>query len=310
MNEIAPQADAHLVSVTALADQLYAPDICIVDCRFDLLQPAAGRSQWCAGHIPGARYAHLDDDLAARRGPATGRHPLPDAADFAARLADWGITPATRVIAYDAAGGALAARLWWLLRWAGHQRVALLDGGLPAWTAAGLPLETGAVTPGTKVTTPYPVRPGGVPTVTTAELQRRLAAGVTLLDARDSQRFAGVTEPIDARAGHVPGARNWPFSNNLDADGRFLPVDELQGRLGELAGRTGPRRYREHVRLGGDGLPHAVRAGVRRTDGRDAGIPGFVCRFMERVDRRSRPSGRGWHCGELTVNVRPGASQG
>jgi thiosulfate/3-mercaptopyruvate sulfurtransferase len=199
----------------------------------------AGLRAYHEGHIPGARYAHLDDDLAARRGPATGRHPLPDAADFAARLADWGITPATRVIAYDAAGGALAARLWWLLRWAGHQRVALLDGGLPAWTAAGLPLETGAVTPGTTVTTPYPVRPGSMPTVTTAELQRRLAAGVTLLDARDSQRFAGVTEPIDARAGHVPGARNWPFSNNLDADGRFLPVDELQGRLASWLGAPG-----------------------------------------------------------------------
>lgn len=236
MHETAAEPSTHLVTVPDLAEQLHAPDTRVIDCRFDLLRPAAGIEQWSAGHIPGARYAHLDNDLAAPRGAASGRHPLPEPAVFAARLGEWGVTPDTHVIAYDASGGAIAARLWWLLRWVGHQHVRLLDGGFPAWVAAGLPVEPAEAPPVPSSTPPYPVRPGAMPTVTTAELQQRLGAGVTLLDARDSQRFAGRMEPIDARAGHVPGARNWPFSNNLAADGRFLPAAELRDSLTDWLG--------------------------------------------------------------------------
>lgn len=220
-----------LITAAELGAMLGDPATVVVDCRFDLLQPEAGAAAWLAGRVPGARYAHLDHHLAAPPYSGSGRHPLPDPQAFAARLGAWGIGSATRVIAYDAAGGAIAARLWWLLRWVGHEHVALLDGGFPAWVRAGLPLEEGAADPVSPLSH-YPVRPGSMPTVTTPEVEAALGnREFTLLDARDAQRFAGAVEPIDPVAGHVPGALNWPFSENLRPDGRFLPAAALRTRL-------------------------------------------------------------------------------
>ncbi len=221
-----------LISAAELAAQ---PDAIVVDCRFNLLDPAAGREAWLAGHIPGAFYADLDHDLARPRGDAQvgddGRHPLPDRDAFAALLGSWGLTPDKLLVAYDDVGGAVAARLWWLLRQAGHSRVALLDGGLQAWEQAGLALETGPLTlqPGS-----YPLPADAFSSVGADEVQQGLAQGsLTLLDARDAGRFAGSVEPIDPRAGHVPGALNRPFSANL-ADGRFKSPAQLRTEFDAL----------------------------------------------------------------------------
>jgi len=215
-----------LITAEQLAADAGRDDQVIVDCRFNLKQPAAGRQAWEAGHIPGAFYADLDANLAASLSPTSGRHPLPAAAAFAALLGSWGLTPNMRVIAYDNAGGGVAARLWWLLRWAGHEQALLLDGGLQAWE--GLGLELTAAQPELSAGL-YPVMPGSMPVVDVVELQRGLANGeLTLTDARDAKRFAGEQEPIDSVAGHVPGAVNLPFQQHLDAAGCFKPAQELQ----------------------------------------------------------------------------------
>lgn len=227
-----------LIDVRALRGLLGTPGVAVLDCRFDLTQPGAGRRAWLAGHIPGARYADLDRDLAAPIGAATGRHPLPPRAAFAARLGAWGIDNDTQIVAYDDAGGAYAARLWWMVRWVGHFRVAVLDGGFRTWTAAGGALEAGA--PGDQAA---PVRRfearAGEEYLDSGEVLTALAdPGRLLVDARAPQRFAGDVEPLDAVAGHVPGAVNHPFSSNLDTDGRFKPPAELRRLwLGRLAGR-------------------------------------------------------------------------
>ena len=156
-----------LMQIDELAELLGHPELVIVDCRFDLLNPDAGRLAWEANHIPGAYYADLDRDLAGPRTSGSGRHPLPDPEAFAALLGSWGVTPASRVVAYDASGGAVAARLWWLLRWIGHEQVALLDGGYPDWQAAKLPeARTHAPLRAGR----YPVTPGRMPVLTTEQV--------------------------------------------------------------------------------------------------------------------------------------------
>jgi thiosulfate/3-mercaptopyruvate sulfurtransferase len=225
--------------VTAADLAALPPDapVVVVDCRFNLQQPAAGREAYRQGHIPGARYAHLDDDLAAPPGPVTGRHPLPTPESFAATCGRLGIGPGTWVIAYDDAGGALAARLWWLLRWAGHPEASLLDGGLAAWRAAGLPVEAGEPNHPSCVFTPVS---GREPTIDAATLAAALASGArTLVDVRAPDRYAGRSEPIDPVAGHVPGALNVPFARALDEQQRFRPPAELRELYAPLvAGRT------------------------------------------------------------------------
>jgi len=226
------QTSQLLIQVDELAELLGRSDIVVVDCRFDLLNPAAGRRAWESGHIPGAYYADLDRDLAAPRTAASGRHPLPDPEAFAALLGSWGLTPASRVVVYDASGGAVAARLWWLLRWAGHKQVALLDGGFPDWQAAKLPEETAS--PPLRAGR-YPVRPGSLPVLATQEVQQGLQSGeLVLLDARDVRRFRGEVEPIDVKAGHIPGTINRPFQSNLDALGHFRSPADLEESFGLL----------------------------------------------------------------------------
>jgi thiosulfate/3-mercaptopyruvate sulfurtransferase len=222
-----------LVQPAELAEQLGLPGVVVVDCRFDLLNPAAGRQAWEQGHIPGAFYADLDRDLAAPVTATSGRHPLPDPAGYAALLGSWSVMPDTLVVAYDSSGGAIAARLWWLLRWVGHERAAILDGGLPAWQAAGLPVDQSVREQRVGA---YPVQPGAMPVIGATELQAGLAEGnACLLDARDAARFAGKVEPLDTAAGHVPGATNRPFQANLGPGGRFRAPAELWAEFAELA---------------------------------------------------------------------------
>lgn len=218
-------ADLHV----HLADQ----DWLIVDCRFDLASPEAGETAWRESRLPGAVHARLDRDLSGPLGPMTGRHPLPEPGQFAATLGHWGITPTTQVIAYDA-GGAYAARLWWLMRWAGHRKVAVLDGGFEAWLAAGLPLDSGLDSrptrmPARRCTSDYPVRPDRAAWMSAHEVAAAIEqADWRLLDARTPERFAGTIEPLDPIAGHVPGAVNHPFGTSLRPNGRLAPAQELR----------------------------------------------------------------------------------
>ena len=219
-----------LISTQQLAESYGRPDWLLVDCRFDLMKPDAGEAAYRASHLPNALYAHLDRDLSGPVTQHTGRHPLPAPAALARTFGAWGITPATQVIAYDADTGVYAARLWWLLRWLGHQRVAVLDGGLRAWNAQQLPLTDLPAPPRA------PSEFHGVPddslwfdSPTVA--QRVADAAWRVLDARAPERFSGAVEPIDRVAGHVPGARNLPFMSNLDSNARFLPPDQLRARF-------------------------------------------------------------------------------
>lgn len=227
-----------LIDVNDLAAGL---DHClVVDCRHDLTDPTAGPRQYGEGHIPGAYFLHQDHDLA---GPATGRngrHPLPGRQALADRLAGLGLAPGVQLVAYDAQGGALAGRLWWLARWLGHRPVAVLDGGLPAWRRAGLPLstETPAPRPGGRV--PVSDAPG-MPARDVDALLANLDGGPDLVvDARTAERFRGEAEPIDPVAGHIPGAVNRPLQLNLREDGRYKPAEVLRREFEALLGGRDP----------------------------------------------------------------------
>jgi thiosulfate/3-mercaptopyruvate sulfurtransferase len=198
----------------------------IIDCSFDLADVDAGERAFEQGHLPAAVYAHLDRDLAGAKTGHNGRHPLPARADWAATLARLGVTPAHAVVAYDAQGGMYAARAWWMLRWAGHRAVSVLDGGLQAWKAAGGAVEAGA-SPLTMAAAPYPVADSLVDSIDADALLASLGR-VTLLDARAGERYRGEVEPLDKRAGHIPGARSRFFKDNLDAQGRFLAPEALR----------------------------------------------------------------------------------
>lgn len=205
--------------------------IVLLDCGFDLADPGAGRRAYEAGHLPGARYAHLDDDLSGAKTGRNGRHPLPDREVLAARAGRWGITPRTTVVCYDAQGGPYAARAWWLLRWLGHAHVAVLDGGVAAWRAAGGAL--GTAPPAAEAQPPYPPSAPAMPTIDADALQQRLGR-LRLIDARAAERFRGDVEPLDPVAGHIPGATNRAFKDNLQPDGRFKPAAALRAEFAAL----------------------------------------------------------------------------
>ena len=226
-----------LIDAATLHAHLDDPHWVVVDCRFSLMDTEAGRRAYQDSHLPGARYAHLDEDLSSPITPTTGRHPLPDPARLAHKLGEWGIGPETQVVAYDDLGGMLAAaRLWWLLRWLGHEAVTVLDGGFPVWRGAGLPLT--AASP-TAQPTVFHGRPDNQLWLTTEHVQM-LPAEAVLLDARAAARFRGEMEPIDPVAGHIPGAVNLPTEGNLTADGRFLPRAELRARFAATLGERSP----------------------------------------------------------------------
>ncbi len=219
-----------LISATALQARLAAglPTV-VLDTRFDLAQPAAGAAAHAAGHLPGAVYAHLDRDLSGTKTGTNGRHPLPDRAAFAAWAGAQGIQPGVLVVAYDDQGGPYAARAWWLLRWLGHADVAVLDGGWGAWRASGGAVDT--TPPAPAAAAPYPASPTpAMPTVDAAALLARLGR-VRLVDARAAERFRGDVEPLDPVAGHIPGATLRFFKDNLQADGRFKPAEQLRAEF-------------------------------------------------------------------------------
>lgn len=210
-----------LISAADLATHLGAADARVFDVRHDLMNHAAGREAYAAGHIPGARYLDHETELSAARTGANGRHPLPDRGQFGALMAAHGVTPETLVVAYDASGGMYAAHLWWMLRWLGHERVAVLDGGWQAWQAAGLPTSAeaaAAVQAGAPVTPAAPLA-GSVDAQ--AVLDNIAHPAFTVIDARAANRYRGEVEPMDPVAGHIPGALNRPNGQNLQADGRF-----------------------------------------------------------------------------------------
>ena len=228
-----------LVDVPELQAHLFDADWCVVDCRHDLMDVALGRRQYDEGHIPGAQFAHLDDDLSGPKTGANGRHPLPDREAMAARFRAWGIDDDTQIVAYDGSGGSFAVRLWWLARWLGHERVALLDGGWPAWLA-----QTGwsSTEPPARPPGRFSARASLEETVDAAGVQRLLAAHEALLvDARAPERYEGRVEPIDPVAGHVPGAVNRFWQANL-AEGRFKPAAQLRAEFEALLAGRPPRQ--------------------------------------------------------------------
>lgn len=226
-----------LVTPADLAARLGDPGLVVLDARFSLADPNAGEAAWREMHVPGAQYVHLDRDLSGAHAAGAGRHPWPEAAAFGRRLGALGITPGHQVVAYDAGDAAFAARAWCLLRLAGHARVAVLDGGFAAWRAQGLPLDAEAPRP--VPAPPYPVDFDRARLFDAAAVQAHLAGGGLLLDARGGERYRGEVEPIDARAGHVPGARSRPYALNLD-DGRFKSPAALAAEFGGLLGEAGP----------------------------------------------------------------------
>lgn len=230
---MADAAPRTLISVSELCARCTDPGWIVVDCRFVLRDPDAGRLAYLEGHVPGAVYAHMDHDLSGPIVPGkTGRHPLPDPVALASRLSGWGVSNESRVVAYDDSGGSMAARLWWLLRWLGHDAAAVLDGGWQAWRAAGHPARSGD-----EPRKPVPFRPRIRPElVVTAALvdETRLDPGWRVLDARAADRYRGENETIDPVAGHIPGAVSAPFGDNLDASGRFRSPEALRERYGEI----------------------------------------------------------------------------
>ncbi|WP_348944284.1 sulfurtransferase [Chitinibacter sp. FCG-7] len=222
-----------LIEVAQVQALLGQADVVLIDCRHELANPDAGRAAYLQSHLPGAHFVSLDDDLSGLKTGRNGRHPLPNPATLALKLGGLGIGPATRVIAYDASGGPFAARLWWLLRWLGHDQVQVLNGGWAAWLAAGGELESRIAA----------IEPQHLQ----VQLQSQLAVGVDeveanlvqpqfqLVDARSAERFVGIGETLDPVGGHIPGAANRFFMDNL-SDGRFKPAEQLQQEWGVLLG--------------------------------------------------------------------------
>lgn len=225
-----------LIDADALARHINDPDWVILDCRFDLANPELGHNAYEQGHIPNARYVHLDTDLSDKQpgpnGEFRGRHPLPAREHFIEKLREWGVQNQSQVIAYDAQGGMFAARLWWMLRWCGHEAAAVLNGGLPAWQALNLPLSSES---------PAPSR-GSVelkgPLVKTVDAQILLAnlqqPAHPIVDARAPDRYRGENETLDPIGGHIPGAKNRFFRDNLQADGRFKSAEQLRAEFAEV----------------------------------------------------------------------------
>ena len=219
-----------LIVAEELQKALQESQVVVIDCRFELGDPDAGRRAYERSHIPGAVYLDLDRDLAGPVTAATGRHPLPNPTELSRTLGRLGVSRAHDVVVYDDSHGGIAARAWWAIRWLGHERVGLLDGGFARWKTLELPLES-AVVQREPVDFEPGLRDGLV--VTTDELQAagENVAAFNLLDARAAERFSGKAEPIDAVAGHIPGARCVPFSDFVREDGTWLPLEQRAARI-------------------------------------------------------------------------------
>lgn len=255
----------------------------VFDCSFDLMQPHAGEQQYLEAHIPGAVYADLDKALTARHGvpgahgvitatgadaPASGgRHPLPNREKFATWLSSVGFANDMQAVVYDRNGANYCGRLWWMLKWAGHDRVAVLDGGLQAWQAAGGDVNSGEEPAHFAAT--FLLSPARAKLVDAQTVAERLGRpGQTLIDARAAPRFRGEVEPLDPVAGHIPGALNRPFSQNLGADGKFKPAAQLKAEFEALLGQRDPATVVHHCGSGVSAVPNLIAmevAGLGRT---------------------------------------------
>ncbi|NJD88652.1 MAG: sulfurtransferase [Betaproteobacteria bacterium] len=229
-----------LVSTETLAAHLGDPDWIVFDTRHDLAWPDKGRQAWEASHIPGAHFMHLDHDLSGKKTGKNGRHPLPPLADFAALMNRCGVAPGRQVVVYDDGGGSFAVRLWWMLWWLGHDKVALLDGGIAAWKRESRPMD--ALLPAAREGRFEP-RPSEGMTVdantVAASLDKR---DLVVVDARAATRYMGENETLDPVAGHIPGSFNRFWQHNLGYDGRFLSPEELRAEFLEEIGEVDPKR--------------------------------------------------------------------
>ena len=232
----------------------------VFDCSFDLVQPDAGEQQYRAAHIPGAVYAHLNDNLSALHGSAAesgGRHPLPLMEAFATWLSSVGFSNDMQAVVYDRNGVNYAGRLWWMLKWAGHAAVAVLDGGLQAWQAAGGAVSTG--TEPSKFTTNFVPAQSLAALVATETVANNLGRPTqTIIDARATPRFKGEVEPLDPVAGHIPGALNRPFGQNLGPDGKFKPAAQLRAEFEALLGNRDPASVVHHCGSGVSANPNLI----------------------------------------------------
>jgi len=263
-----------LISATELKQLLDgASPVRVYDCSADLMNPTAGRAQYETEHLPGAMYVGLDEHLSDKTSPdraSGGRHPLPSRERFAAWLGRSGLTgPSTQVVVYDRQGANYCGRLWWMLKWCGHEAVAVLDGGWSAWVAAGGAVESGP-SPALAADAPaYPLSPARVATASTAALTQRIGRpDLTLLDARAAARFRGEMEPLDPVAGHIPGALNRPFTDNIGPDGRFKPAATLCAEFVQLLAGRDPASVVHHCGSGVSAIPNLLAmevAGLGRT---------------------------------------------
>lgn len=235
----------------------------VADCSFNLIDPLAGRQQFDAIHIAGAQHVDIDHIMSEKgHGPrdSGGRHPLPSREVFARRMADLGLRTGAQVVVYDRQGANYCGRLWWMLKWCGHEAVAVLDGGLQAWQAAELPVATSAAAPAQTVAPgDFAVQRPLAGTVSAAEMLKMLAQpDVAIVDARASARFRGETEPLDPVAGHMPGAINRPFGDNLDANGYFKSPEQLRAEFSALLGQRDPTQTIHHCGSGVSAIPNVL----------------------------------------------------
>lgn len=233
-----------LIGVEELGEHLGAPDWLVVDCRFTLGDPAVGQAAFGKSRIPGACYAHLERDLSGPRTTGSGRNPLPTTREFSRTLDRWRITPQTQVVAYDDSFGSIACRLWWLLRAAGHQNVAVLDGGWPVWKRKKAPIDDSTLDVSPAPNARESLRAVSFDPSLLANVSQvdaiRLDPAWVLIDARPDDRFSGERETVDPLGGHIPGSRNWMFEDNLAMDGRFLSTDQLREQFNGLLGDIPP----------------------------------------------------------------------
>lgn len=269
-----------LISVPELAAALSSDDAPLVlDVRWSLAAPN-GRPAYVHEHLPGAVYVDLNEDLAAPASPQEGRHPLPTQGTFERAARAWGLTVGESVVVYDDAFGMAAARAWWLLRHAGVSDVRILDGGLSAWRAAGAPLESGDITP---VATEIELSWGHMPVID-ADAAGDFPRGGVLLDARAGERYRGESEPIDPRAGHIPGAVSAPTQGNLDDEGQFLPGQVLRARF-EGLGVDGSRPVAAYC---GSGVTAAHEIAALSEAGIEAALyPGSWSQWSNDSERRA-----------------------
>ena len=252
----------HLISVEQLQLlQTSGKPLMVFDCSFDLSDPALGAAMFAEAHIPGAVHADLDRLLSskdAQRRASGGRHPLPLREDFAAALQAIGFRNDMQAVVYDRNGNNYCGRLWWMLNWLGHEAVAILDGGLAAWKAAGLPLESGTVTSSSSHA-PFVIGASRVRLADTASVVAGLEQPQhTLIDSRGPARYSGAEEPIDPVAGHIPGALNRPFPLNMDAEGRFKPIAQLREEFAQLLQGRDPAGVTIHCGSGVSAVPNIV----------------------------------------------------